>query len=160
MFNLIISNFPLLCGIIAIILAQLLKVIIRFFVTKQWDWRLLSSSGNMPSSHTSGVTALAFALAIQEGLDSPLFAIAAIFAFIVMYDATGVRRQSGKHSIMINQLIRDFNRLIEEMRTWSEKDKVQKQEELLELLGHEPSEVLAGAILGVFTTFLLYIIML
>ncbi len=114
----------------------------------------------MPSSHTSGVTALAFALAIQEGLDSPLFAIAAIFAFIVMYDATGVRRQSGKHSIMINQLIRDFNRLIEEMRTWSEKDKVQKQEELLELLGHEPSEVLAGAILGVFTTFLLYIIML
>lgn len=150
------QNIPLLCASTAIVLAQLLKVCIRFFVTRKWDWRLLSSSGNMPSSHTSGVTALALAIAVEEGIDSSLFAIAAVFAFIVIYDATGVRRQTGKQSIVINHLIRDFNRLVSEIKTWSEKDKVQKREELLELLGHEPSEVLAGAVLGFSTTGFFY----
>lgn len=152
----IFSNFPLWCAIAAIVLAQFLKVPVNFIATKKWDWRLINSSGGMPSSHSGGVTALATGIAIEEGLSSPIFAVATVLAIIVMYDATGVRRQTGKQSIAINTLMRDFNRFIEEAKTWAGKDKLQKREELKELLGHEPSEVFVGGLFGVCSTLIIY----
>lgn len=152
----VLHNFPLWSALFAILLAQFLKVPIAFVATKKIDWNLLNSSGGMPSSHSSGVTALATGIAIEEGLGSSLFALSAMFAIIVMYDAAGVRRQTGKQSIAINLLVHDLNRFIEEAKAWPTKDKIEKQEELKELLGHEPSEVLVGGMLGIFSTLTLY----
>jgi len=146
------SNFPLWVALFTIFLIQLLKVVFAFIVTKKIDWHLLNRTGGMPSSHSGGVTALATGIALEEGLSSPLFALAAMFAIIVMYDATGVRRQTGKQSVAINLLVRDLNRFFEEAK----KDEVQKREELKELLGHEPIEVFVGGLFGIMTTLIFY----
>jgi acid phosphatase family membrane protein YuiD len=92
----------------------------------------------MPSSHTALVCSLATVLAIQYGLDSPFFAIAAVLAFIVMYDATGVRQQSGKHARILNQILRELF-----------SGQPISEEELKELLGHTGFEVLMGLIVSV-----------
>ncbi len=92
----------------------------------------------MPSSHSAAVTALSTAVAIEHGLDSSLFAVSAVLGIIVMFDATGVRRHAGYHATVLNQLVMDFNRLVEEVKTWPKKENEQK---LKELLGHQPIEV-------------------
>lgn len=148
-------NFPLLASLAAIVTAQVLKIPIHFFLLKKVDFQLLTSTGGMPSSHSGAVTALATAVALEEGLQSPIFAVACVVAVIVMYDAAGVRRQAGEQAIALNKLMTDFNRFIEEARTWPEKEASQKREELKELLGHQPSEVFAGGLLGIILTLIL-----
>ena len=85
----LLNNFPLWAAFSAIFFAQFIKVPIHYLVTKKADWSLLTSTGGMPSSHSAAVTALATAVALDVGLDSTLFAVTAIFAVIVMYDAKG-----------------------------------------------------------------------
>ena len=151
----LLFNFPLWASLAAIVTAQILKIPINFFLIKKVDLQLLTSTGGMPSSHSGAVTALATAVALEEGLQSPIFAVASVVAVIVMYDATGVRRQAGEQAIALNQLITDFNRFIEEAKTWPDKEESQKREELKELLGHQPSEVFAGGLLGIVLTLIL-----
>lgn len=91
----------------------------------------------MPSSHSAFVTSLATGVGLVEGFDSTLFALAAVFALIVMYDAAGVRRAAGKQARVLNAIIEDLNR------------RELHPERLRELLGHTPVEVVAGARLGV-----------
>lgn len=110
----------------------------------------------MPSSHSGAVTALATAIALEEGLGSPFFAIAAIFGIIVMFDATGVRWHAGEQATVVNQLVTDFNKLMEEMKAWPTKEEKDKQKELKELLGHQPIEVFFGGVLGIILTFILH----
>lgn len=152
----IFTNFPLWASLFAIGFAQFIKVPLQYVATKRFDWSLLTSTGGMPSSHSGAVTALATAIALEEGLGSPFFAIAAIFAFIVMHDASGVRRHAGEQATVLNRLVTDFNKLVEEMKAWPKKEEEEKMKELKELLGHQPIEVFFGGLLGIILTLILH----
>ena len=149
-------NFPFWASLAAIFFAQFIKVPIHFIATKKLDWSLLTSTGGMPSSHSAAVTALTTGVALESGLHSPIFAISAIFAIITMFDASGVRRQAGEQAIVLNQLVADFNKLVEDVKTWPKKEEQEKRNELKELLGHKPNEEFFGGITGVFLTLALY----
>ncbi|MFD0051367.1 divergent PAP2 family protein [Actinomycetes bacterium NPDC127524] len=148
-------NFPLISSLVAIFFAQFIKVPIHFVAFKKMDWSLLTSTGGMPSSHSAAVTALATAIGIESGPDSPSFAVAAVFAIITMFDATGVRRQAGEQAVVLNRLVADFNTFVEEAKNWQKKEEKQKQRKLKELLGHKPIEVFFGGLSGIFVALIL-----
>ncbi|MBM7631967.1 divergent PAP2 family protein [Geomicrobium sediminis] len=152
----IIYNYPLWMAISAIIVAQLVKVPIAFIATRKVDFSLITSTGGMPSSHSAAVTALATTIGLEYGFNSTFFALSAMFAIIVMYDATGVRRHAGYHATMLNQLMNDFNKFMHEAKNWQHKEEVEKREELKELLGHKPIEVFFGALLGILLAIFVY----
>ncbi|UOE93645.1 divergent PAP2 family protein [Alkalihalobacillus sp. LMS39] len=153
------DNFPLWAALFSIGFAQFIKVPLAFLATRKLDWTLLTSTGGMPSSHSAAVTALSTAIALEEGLGSPLFAISTIFGIIVMFDATGIRRHAGYHATVLNQLVGDFNKLVEEVKTWPKKEEMEKREELKELLGHQPIEVFFGGVLGIILSLVIYAIL-
>ena len=95
--------------------------------------------GGMPSSHSTVVTCLATCVGIKSGFDSTSFVICCVLALVVMYDASGIRRAAGQQAKMINMIV----------DAWNERDPLEKQNRLKEILGHTPLEVCAGAILGV-----------
>jgi acid phosphatase family membrane protein YuiD len=130
----ILQNGPLVTAVMSWFLAQLIKVVIVLFKTRELDVAKFFASGGMPSSHSSTVTALATAVGFEEGVTSTLFAISAIFAVIVMYDASGVRLAVSKQAKILNDFFHG--------RT--------KDYKLLnELVGHTPYQVIVGAILGI-----------
>lgn len=137
-FEQIINNKVLLTCLTAWFIAQLLKILLTFYKTKRIDITRFVGSGGMPSSHTSFVMSLATAIGKLYGWSSPLFALAICFAFVVMYDAAGVRRAAGYQAKVLNMIIDDLAH-----------HKPLGNERLKELLGHTPKEVLAGAILGI-----------
>ncbi|MCD8376709.1 MAG: divergent PAP2 family protein [Oscillospiraceae bacterium] len=132
--NLVLS----LCAL-SWMIAQILKVIIQFLRFRQLELRYLLSSGGMPSSHSSVVCTCAASVGLLTGWDSVTFALAAILAFVVMYDAANVRREAGKQAKIINYIMENK----QEMRP----DFYGKA--LKELLGHTPLQVMAGGILGI-----------
>ena len=152
----IFQNIPLLAALFGIVFAQFVKVPIYFLVTRKLDWKLMTSTGGMPSSHSAAVTALTTAIAYESGLGSPLFAVSAIFAVIVMFDATGIRYQAGQQALMINQMRLDFQTFVQEAKGWQQKDGQQKIQELKTLLGHKPNEVFAGAVTGILISVIIY----
>ncbi|MCS0673175.1 divergent PAP2 family protein [Cytobacillus firmus] len=152
----LLTNFPLWSALAAIFFAQFVKVPIQFIATRKVDWSLLTSTGGMPSSHSAAVTALSTGVALEAGMESAVFAVSAVFAIITMFDATGVRRQAGEQAIVLNQLVADFNKFVEEAKTWQKKEGQEKQKELKELLGHKPIEVLFGGLTGILLTLALH----
>lgn len=152
----LLTNFPLWAAIAAIFFAQFVKVPIQYIASRKLDWSLLTSTGGMPSSHSAAVTALSTGVALEAGLDSTVFSVSAIFAIITMFDATGVRRQAGEQAIVLNQLVTDFNRFMEEAKHWPTKPEQEKRKELKELLGHKPIEVFFGGLTGIFLTLVLF----
>ncbi|MED3662403.1 divergent PAP2 family protein [Ureibacillus sp. FSL K6-8385] len=152
----IFQNAPLILALFSIIFAQIIKVPIHFLFTGQINWSLFTSTGGMPSSHSAAVTSLATAVGYETGFDSPIFAVAALFAGIVMYDASGVRYQAGQHAAMLNKIRRELTVFFRDMKHWNEKDGNEKQEELKTLLGHKPNEVLTGAITGIAIAVIFY----
>ncbi|GLB59678.1 divergent PAP2 family protein [Cytobacillus sp. NCCP-133] len=152
----LLTNFPLWSALAAIFFAQFVKVPIQYFATRKIDWSLLTSTGGMPSSHSAAVTALSTGVAFETGMNSAVFAVSAVFAIITMFDATGVRRQAGEQAIVLNQLVADFNKFVEEAKTWQKKEEQEKQKELKELLGHKPIEVLFGGLTGILLTLALH----
>jgi len=152
-------NFPILTSLFAIFFAQFVKVPIFYIATKKVDWSLLTSTGGMPSSHSAAVTALATAIGMETGFDSPIFAVATMFAIITMFDATGVRRQAGEQAIVLNQLVKDFQMIFEEAKHWQKHGEQYKQKKLKELLGHKPIEVFFGAITGIIIAIIMYSIL-
>ena len=152
-------NFPILTSLFAIFFAQFVKVPILYIATKKVDWSLLTSTGGMPSSHSAAVTALATAIGMETGFDSPIFAVATMFAIITMFDATGVRRQAGEQAIVLNQLVKDFQMIFEEAKHWQKHGEQYKQKKLKELLGHKPIEVFFGAITGIIIAIIMYSIL-
>lgn len=151
-------NIPLITALIAISLAQFIKIPLYYFPNRSWDWGLLFSTGGMPSSHSAAVTSLTTVIGFEYGVDSAFFAISSVFAIIVMFDAAGVRRQAGEQAIMINKLVDDFNYMIHEMKTWNIQNKQVKRKKLKELLGHQPIEVLMGGLFGIGVAFVMYFI--
>ena len=135
------SNRVLLCALTGWFVAQAMKIPTWYIVEKEWDWRRILGSGGMPSSHTSFVVALTLMVGFTEGFDAAMFAVCFTMAAIVMYDATGVRRETGRQAEVINEILR--NVFIS--------GKPIADDDLKELVGHKPLEVLAGAIIGVMT---------
>lgn len=119
------------------LVAQILKGIICFIRTKRIDFRRFVGAGGMPSSHSAFVTSLAYCIGETEGWSSGVTALALVFAFIVMYDAAGVRLAASKQAKKLNQIMDELF----EAGTFH-------QERLKELLGHTPFEVVMGALLG------------
>lgn len=117
----IFSNFPIWAALSAIVFAQFIKIPIKFLVTKQFTPSIAFSTGGMPSSHSAAVAALTTAIGIIEGLSSSMFAISAIFSVITMYDASGVRRHAGRHAVVLNRLINDFQLFFEHAKDWNRK---------------------------------------
>jgi acid phosphatase family membrane protein YuiD len=136
----LLENRILLAAVVAWFLAQTIKLLVELVRTRHLDLRYLVSPGGMPSSHSSLVTGLATAVAREEGLGSPLFATAAVFASIVMYDAAGVRQA-------VSVQARILNRMLDELFT----QRAFSERRLRELLGHTPLEVFAGLVLGLVT---------
>jgi len=131
------NNQALIGALIGWTIAQIVKVPLEYLRTKRWNWVLLLRTGGMPSSHSALVTGVAHGIGLREGFDSAAFAIAATLAIIVIYDATGIRRQAGKHAALINAMIQDLA-----------SGHPLKQELLREVLGHTPLEALGGFLLG------------
>lgn len=149
-------NFPLIAALSSIIFAQVVKVPIRLIVTKEFRPSLAFSTGGMPSSHSAAVASLTTSVGILDGITSTSFAISFVFAVIVMFDATGIRRQAGKQAVVLNQLIKDFQYFVEEAKDWNQKEDDEKRQELKELLGHQPIEVFFGGLTGIGISFLLF----
>jgi len=137
--NTVFSNQILILALLAGFLAQGIKLIVTLFQTGKLDLRVIVSSGGMPSSHSALVSALATGVGRANGWSGAEFAIATVFAFIVMYDAAGIRQAAGKQAKVLNKMIEE---LFNEKPQFSE-------ERLKELLGHTPIQVFAGAALGV-----------
>ena len=133
----IFQNKALIAGLVAWLLAQIIKLPLDYLRTRKWNWALLITTGGMPSSHSSLMTATVFAIGLYHGFDNPLFALGVAITMIVTYDAAGVRRQAGIHAHRINVL---FDELLHG-HIVSEKD-------LREVLGHTPLEVAGGILLG------------
>lgn len=144
----ILSNFPLMAALAAVITAQVIKLPIHYITDGQLDFSRLFGTGGMPSSHSAFVVSLVTALILDYGWSHPLVAIAVVFGFIVMYDAAGVRRESGKQATMINALMQDMQLVSKEIQGIFG-DPEHRRENLKELLGHEPIEIVVGAILGI-----------
>ena len=136
-------NYVLISALTAWLAAQVLKTLFYLIRFKKINLERLVGSGGMPSSHTAIVCSLSTAVARTSGVSSPLFAVSIILAFIVMYDAAGVRRAAGEQAKILNRLI-EHNY-----------DFFEAQKALKELLGHTPLEVFAGAVLGIIVSFLM-----
>ncbi len=122
---------------IAWITAQALKFFFDFVLSRKIDFRRLVGSGGMPSSHSALVVSLATVVGSSEGIESAAFGLAMAFALVVMYDAAGVRRATGKQAKVLNRML------------YHDKGEYHLDEELKELIGHTPVEVIAGALLGI-----------
>ncbi|MFM7369260.1 MAG: divergent PAP2 family protein [Sphaerospermopsis kisseleviana] len=135
----IFNNRVLLVALVACFVAQGLKLIVEVIKHQKVDLRVLVTTGGMPSAHSALVTALATGVGQTIGWSSPDFAVAAVFAIIVMYDAAGVRQAAGKQARILNQMI---DELFHEKPDFF-------QDRLKEQLGHTPVQVIAGSVLGV-----------
>ena len=137
-FGAIFQNKALIAGLIAWFIAQVIKIPLEYFRTRKWNWALIFTSGGMPSSHSSLMTAATLSIALYYGWDHPAFAIGVAITMIVTYDAAGVRQQAGIHAQRINVL---FEELL--------KGHPISDRDLREVLGHTPLEVTGGILLGV-----------
>nr|XP_043629389.1 uncharacterized membrane protein YuiD [Erigeron canadensis] len=132
------ANPTFVSGFFAWLLAQSFKVFLHFCFYKKFDLRIMCSSGGMPSSHSALCTALTTSVAISHGLADSLFPVSLGFSLIVMYDAIGVRRHAGMQAQVLNLIVEDL----------FQGHPISKRK-LKELLGHTPSQVVAGAVLGI-----------
>lgn len=140
----IIHNRMLLAAVFGWAIAQVVKTLIDMALNKKINFERLVGSGGMPSCHSATVCALCVAAGYDYGLDSAAFAVSTILAIIVMYDARGVRRETGNQAEILNRIM-EFFRLPENGEFKLEFD----QEQLKVLIGHTPLQVLCGAILGI-----------
>jgi len=126
--------------------AQALKIPIHYLNKKEWKPDLFFATGGMPSSHSAGVSSLSTFVALKRGVTSIDFALSVVFGMIVMYDAQGIRRQTGELTLKVN----DLDELIDKIH---EHDPVKYEEKvpepLKEVLGHKPEEVIVGAAIGI-----------
>ena len=134
------GNRIMVCSFLAWFSAQLIKYIIDGIRHRGWRIKSLFSSGGMPSSHTSAVFALSMSIGFHDGFGSTAFALSGVFALIVMYDAAGVRRETGKQGVALNSIL--------DWLASEQPDSNVEDADMKERVGHSPSEVLAGAVLG------------
>jgi acid phosphatase family membrane protein YuiD len=143
-------NRALLTALATVGLTQFVKIPIAQMQTGRWDWSQMFKTGGMPSSHSAGVASLATYIGLKKGLSTVPFALATMLSLIVMYDAMGIRRQAGNIATEVNALEEKVVQLVEQNLPFRQLEG-QAKDPLEERLGHLPAEVLAGAMLGVFT---------
>ncbi len=141
----LLKNYVLIITLFSWFLVQLIKVILAALKEKRFDFRWFIGTGGMPSSHSAGVSALATCVGLEYGFASVLFAIAITFAAVVIFDAQGVRRATGKQAYILNRILEDIY--------W--KGKIQEKS-LKELIGHTPLEVILGAIIGILLAIIMF----
>ena len=132
----ILDNAVLAWGLAACGLAQFSKLLFELIFKQRWRPSVLIETGGMPSSHSALVTGTAAGVGLQLGFDDPVFALASTIAFIVMYDASGIRRSAGLTAAKVNQILKDNS------------NELSSETTLKESLGHTKIEVLIGSILG------------
>lgn len=133
----IIKNQLIILSVLSLLIAQALKIVFGYISTKKFELHRLFETGGMPSSHSAFIVSLTIGIGRVNGFDSSIFALAFVFASIVMYDAMGIRRAAGEHAKILNLIVSKDN-------TFKLDNK-----KLKELLGHTPFEVLGGLILGI-----------
>lgn len=143
----IFQNKVLIAVMFGWLLAQALKIPTEYLRSRRWLWTMFFAAGGMPSSHTALMVAGTLAVALYHGFDNPLFGVAVAVTMIIAHDAAGVRRQAGKHAERINVL---FDELLKG-HMWSE-------DELKEVIGHTPLEVIGGIILGLLVAIVQWLI--
>lgn len=148
--GLILNNKALVIPAIVVVLTQILKVVSNLVKEQKIDFSKLLTDGGMPSSHSATVCSLATIVALESSVASTQFAIALILAVIVMHDASGVRYEAGKHAEILNLVIEKDENL---------KENLNKNKKLTELLGHTKLEVIAGAIIGIILSVIIYMLM-
>lgn len=129
----------ILCGVLSAFIAQLIKFILFTVKNKKINFKIFSTTGGMPSSHSAGVMGLSTLIGILEGFDSIVFALSLGISLIIMYDAAGLRRAAGKTAACLNKMMEDFYH--HDLQSVGGK--------LKELLGHTPFEVFVGALFGI-----------
>lgn len=137
-FGMLTTNPIIDCALLAWFLAQLIKVVLEAVLARRLDVRLFISSGGMPSSHSALVVACTAAIGKLHGIQGPNFALAVILSAVVMYDACNVRRSAGDTARLVNQLLAHVEKLTAE----------DFADDLREVMGHTPLQVLMGALLG------------
>lgn len=137
-FGMLTTNPVVDCGLLAWFLAQLIKVLLEAVLARRLNLRLFVSSGGMPSSHSALVVACTAAIGKLEGIQGGVFALSAIVASVVMYDACNVRRSAGDTARLVNQILAHVEKLTAE----------DFADDLREVMGHTPLQVLMGALLG------------
>lgn len=145
----VFQNHILIAAMSAWIIAQIIKVILNLSVEKKFSFERMFGDGGMPSGHSATVMSMAMTTGLTQGFGTPIFAIAVLFAAVVMRDACGVRREAGKQAKSIKELAEAVNGVLHE------KDKAVKTEKLKVLVGHTPLQVVMGALLG-FTISIIY----
>ena len=143
----IFQNKVLIAVLAGWLLAQALKIPTEYMRSRRWLWAMFFAAGGMPSSHTALMVAGTLAVGLYHGFDNPIFGIAVAVTMIIAHDAAGVRRQAGKHAERINVL---FDELLRG-HMWSE-------DELKEVIGHTPLEVIGGIILGLLVAIVQWLI--
>jgi len=143
----LLNNHLIINSLAAWAVAQILKTIIYACAHREWDWERLFGDGGMPSGHSATVTSVAVMCALLCGTGSAAFAISAILALIVCHDASGVRQETGKQAIVINELVELFR---------SSLDKELQEIRLKEFVGHTRVQVLAGILVGAANAFLMH----
>lgn len=143
----LLANRVLISGLVGWGAAQVLKTIIYALMHRTLDLTRIFGDGGMPSGHSATVSSLATAAALVYGLGSFEFAMAFIFAIVVCKDAMGVRLETGRQAVIINDIVEAFNSLASEKLP---------EAKLKEFVGHTPLQVIAGILLGVANTFIMY----
>ena len=144
----LVNNRIFMASVSGWLVAQILKTIIHMWFNRKFVAERLVGSGGMPSSHSATVCALAAAAGMEYGGGSFQFAMAAVFAFVVMYDAIGVRRETGIQARVLNEMMELFTKMGKEMSV---------EDKLKEFVGHTPLQVLMGALLGILIAVLMYL---
>lgn len=145
----IITNKILVSGILGWAAAQVLKTIIFLIVNKRFQFERLFGDGGMPSGHSATVSAVALSAGLECGFGSPVFAVAAILAIVVMHDASGVRLETGKQAKVLNEMMELMEKL-----SGSE---LSNEDKLKEFVGHTPFQVGIGCLLGLLVAFLMHL---
>ena len=133
-----VSNNVLMTAMVAWLIGQFLKLPGYYILHRKWKWGVIFSPGGLPSSHSSLMTATTLSIGLYHGFNNPLFGLAVAISMIVIYDATGVRRQAGIHARVINEIMEEI---------FAGRPIPEKQ--LREVLGHTPIEAIAGILLGI-----------
>ena len=150
--DMLMDNHILICAFLGYFIAQIVKAAIEGVMNKTFSLRrLLTGNGGMPSSHSATVCAMAATAGLECGLASPVFAVTVVFAIVVMTDASGVRQETGKQAVIINEMMNHFKNLAAEGF-----NPEFAHEKLKEFIGHTPTQVCAGGLLGLIIAFAMH----
>ncbi|HBE73768.1 MAG TPA: hypothetical protein DDW31_06765 [candidate division Zixibacteria bacterium] len=133
----ILNNRVLWAVLVSGVSTQLMKAGSSLIREKRLNWRRTLEAGGMPSSHSASSVTLALLVGLRSGFDSVTFAVCLYITLVVMYDAAGVRQAVGRQAIILNRIL--------ETRALKKRS---GGEQMRELLGHTPTEVIVGALIG------------